>query len=140
MNLQPTRLVASEFARTTYTMELPKGHTLEDALKPEYWVHVAMQLKLGDHIEILAHDMSFYAEAIVIGLTSKAAKLHCYLQSDVTANTEDMVEDDDFDVKFRGRAKWSVVRKSDNAVIKEHLDSKEDAYRELSDHKKALAA
>jgi len=69
--IRPSNFMPSEFAYGRYSAKLPLGHTVEDALKPEYWVHMAGELSAdplsgrmdmsGSIIELRSENHDFYA-------------------------------------------------------------------------------
>lgn len=73
--LKPQAFSGAEFAYATFSATLPVGWTVEDALKPEFWVHVAHKLaknpisnepdRSGAIIELRTVDHAFYAQLYV---------------------------------------------------------------------------
>ena len=73
--LKATALAGSEYAYATFSATLPVSWTVEDALKPEFWVNVAHKLaknpltndpdRSGAIIELRTADHAFYARLYV---------------------------------------------------------------------------
>ncbi len=129
--LNPTRLQRAEHYFTLYGVALQGSDTLEDALKPEYWAHVASKLRRGDMIRLMPEDDSFYAEALVLatGIGFAKVELIHHLQLDESEIIED--EDGPVYVKWGGpHAKWRIIRRSDGHVLKEGIPDKAAALRE----------
>jgi hypothetical protein len=140
MNHQPTSLKPAEYGRTVYSHAVEKGNDYEkDVLKPAYWAHVANKLKAGDRIEVLGPEGGYFAELYVANVLSQAVVVIELVKVQLEAGAPE-IDDDDFEVKFRGPQKWSIVRKADSKVIQEMIQTRADANRELADYKKVLAA
>lgn len=125
-----TDLKESEFVRPFYCATVPFGTQPNDLLSPEYWAHVANQLKPWARIEARAVDGTWFAEYVVLDVGRTWAKLHMLNQHNLTTPDVALSQANamsPYEVKWRGPiAKWSVVRKSDSAVQTEGM-SKEEA-------------
>ena len=123
MKILQRQIQQAEFARTVWVVKPEPGVTLEQLLQPESWAHVAKSLKPGDLIDVLSADNEWYAELFVRSADSnevKVAVLKHYTFGDAKA-----VVDGEVEVKHRGEAKkWSVLRKSDRAVLVEGLETR----------------
>lgn len=140
MNHQPTSLRPAEYSRTVYSHAVEKGNDYEkDVLRPAYWAHVANKLKPGDRIEVLGPEGAYFAELYVVNTLAQAAVVVELARVQLDSGAAH-VEDDEFEVKFRGPQKWSIVRRADSKVIQEMIPTRGDANRELEDYKKALMA
>jgi hypothetical protein len=116
-------------------------NTAVDLLKPEYWVHVQRYMRRGDRLEILAEDLSWYAEAVVLDTGAYGARIAFTVDPVHLANESKVEVSDEFEVKWAGmHAKWRVLRASDRTVLVENLATKDDALRWIVNHRKVLAA
>jgi hypothetical protein len=62
--IQP-QLREAEFKRTIWTATPQAGTTQDEITKPEFWVHVAGKLKIGDRIEVSPESGEWLADVIV---------------------------------------------------------------------------
>ena len=116
----------------------PAQLSFDDLLDPETWDSVSDKFQVreekhqGQVVEILTETHEWYAEIIIFRLRNGnlAIKKLSYHPFD-TLEKESMISADNFNVDFRGKKKWSIVRKADGKVIDELIDSKEKAYEML---------
>lgn len=137
--LTSSRLQRAEHYFAAYAVVLPDGVSLEDAMKPAYWAHVAEKLRQHDTIRIIPEAGAYFAEILVLsagrGYANVALLRHIPLDDEAMAGDQG---NDLVDVKWRGpHSKWSLVRKSDGAVLKDGLVEKVDAIREAAGYKLA---
>lgn len=113
----------------------------EEMLDPMYWVHVARNMKIGDRIEAVAETREWFAEAIVLDVGSWGAKISFIHGPVKLTNDAEIAAPDEYDIKWAGpTAKFRVIRKSDNKVLKEGNETKEAAAQWVKGHKMAMAA
>lgn len=128
--LNPTRLQRAEHYFSIYAVVLPEGTSLDDAMKPEYWVHVANRLRQHDTIRIIPEDGGYFAEALVTAAGHGFAKVKLLRYESLEEDGAEPAETDPSYVKWGGpHSKWRVIRRSDGQVLKEGL-TKPDALRE----------
>ena len=135
-----TRMDPSEYKRTLYTVTAYENTEPTDLLNPEYWAHVASDLRAWDKIEARADNGSWYAEFIVLDCSRNWARVHLLTKHDLTTKDVSLSQAsrDQYEVMHRGpERKWSVVRKSDRAVLKDELSAEAEAYTWLAQHIKA---
>lgn len=125
------RIRPAEYDRTIFAVVPELGTSLDAMLAPEYWAHVAKNLKPGSRIEVTAEDGSWFAELYVRRASANAALVvvlrHYEFTNGKAAQPEAASEHADFTVKFRGGAGWSVVRNSDKAIMFENGKTREQA-------------
>lgn len=126
MKLLANRLKDADFIRTVWHATPEPGITLEEMMKPEWWTHVARMLKKGDHIEVTSEDGEWFAELLVRSTTDKGVCVFA-LRSVVFSEDKPAAADAIFEVKHRGGAGWSVVRRSDKVVVYEKGATRADA-------------
>jgi hypothetical protein len=115
------------------------GTTLDDLLKPEFFCHVAKQLRTFSKIRVLPDDASWYAELIVrsAGTNWARCSLFKFVEFDAVQPEAQAVEY--AKVGWGGPSqKHRVVRISDGAVLSKDHESSEIAQAWLKDHLKAL--
>ena len=136
------RFKPSEYMRVVY-YAIPEANTpISDLKKPEYWAHIAQQLKASDRIEVEAEDGAYFVELLVrdVGRTwAKVTVLRELMLDDTGAPMPDELKE--YDVIYKGKmTKWSVIRLKDRSAVYEGGNTKQDAMAWLTDHLKALAA
>lgn len=112
---------------------------LEHLLRPEYWANIK-QLRTNAHIYVDAEDGSWWAELKVIKVAQGYAKVHLLRHIELAAASADPSVPDGYEIQFRGQiVKHRVVRLKDGHVLKQGLDSEDDARQWLRDYKRMLA-
>lgn len=138
--LSVPRFAMAEQKRMVYTAFVEEGTKLDDVLKSDFWAHVAAKLSPMDEIIVLPDDMSFRAVLMVLDKGTAWAKVALIHNVEIGKVETTSPANPDYEVKLRGPHKWSIVRKSDNQVIRENIATREDANIALAEHLKALAA
>lgn len=144
-NKLPEFITPSKFRETTqvnrhWTATPSVDTPFEDLLRPDYWAHVAANILPGDRIDVLAEDMSYFAELLVVDASRQWVKVKLLRKTELSSEESQPIEaDDEHEVKWRGNRRWSVVRKADGAILQEELSSKSAAYAWLSEHQKKVA-
>lgn len=121
MKLLDNQMRQAEFDRNIYSLRPEHGTTLADVCTQEFWVHVAKRLKAGDRIEVMPVDGSWFAELYVRSANDKEVSVFVLRHVDFMAG-EAPVESDLYEVKFAGRAKWRVLRRSDKEIMIDGLE------------------
>lgn len=139
---QPTQLHLSTYYSTEYRIHVHPADTPEDVLDPKWYAHVARRLRPGDTIVFVAEDMSWVMRALVRHVGAHEVFLGVIEHKNFdAAPADDMTAPEGFEVKWRGPArKYSVVRLSDGAILKDEFPSKEQAIAYMKNKQKALAA
>lgn len=144
--LNPGEHAYAEFARQVHRVTPVEGTKLEELREPEYWSHVAGKMHQHDRIEVLPQGGAFFAELLVISCSKVHVKVavlnYVGLSAPAKAKEKEApTADEVFDLQFKGpQRKWSIIRKSDKAVVKENFESKDDAAAWLSSNKANLLA
>lgn len=139
--LMPDRMGHAEDKRHDWVVDLPMNVSLEQAMEPSYWAHVAELMDPMDHIELRAEDGSYVAYLIVSMCERNYARV--VLDRKVALQQEKEVPIDSIKhrVEWKGPSmRWCVIRNSDNQVLRQEERSKEDAARWLSEHERTLRA
>lgn len=140
VSISANNMQLSEFKRQDWICDADYGHTIEDALKPEYWAHVASQLRPWDHIELRAEDGSWMAEFMVLFCERTYAKVHLKQKYMLTTQDVSLTQAAAFDIAWSGPAKkFRVIRKSDKAVLKDGFATQTDASVWVSQNEMNLA-
>lgn len=115
------------------------GTPFEHLLRPEYWASIK-QLRTNAHIYVDAEDGSYWAELKVLKIGQGYAKVMKLRHVELTAAGPDPTVPDGYEIQFRGPiTKHRVIRLKDGHVLKQGLDTEDDARMWLRDHKKLLA-
>lgn len=140
--MKPLKLQPVEHHVVCYHHKPEPGVTIADVLKPDYWTHVAPQLRIGYRVEVMAEDGAWWAMLLVRAVGQHEAVLQA-LQH-VTLGAEAPTVDLDgsaYEVKWAGpSAQFRIVRKSDSEVIKDKFPIREAAEEWLAKHLLNMAA
>ena len=121
--LGAVRIEPAEYRRTVYIATAHENTIPEDLLDPAYWAQVSATLKPWDRIDVRANDGTWYAEYLVLDAGRTYAKVqmlssHALTTGDVAMSQ--LTAMSPYEVVYRGpHDMWSVIRKSDRAVVHE---------------------
>lgn len=132
--IQP-QLREAEFKRTIWTATPQAGTVKDEIIKPEFWVHVANKLKIGDRVEVSPESGEWLAEVIVRATGDGGPAVHIlHFHSFAAA---ELPSGSDYEVKYAGAsAKWRVIRKADRHVLVDGLQTREAAENWLANNSK----
>lgn len=140
--LEATRFKGAEYVRVIHHAAPFDNTEPEDLLTPDYWAHVADQFKPFDRVEALANNGAWWAEYIVVACGRAYAQLRMLRKVDldpVSINKALQSALHAYEVRHRGpHDMWSVIRRSDNAVVHEGEQTESGANNWLVNHLKAL--
>lgn len=144
MSLQITqnRFKQAEFVRVVFAVTPEHGAKPEDLLVPDYWMHVARDLKPGAVIEACPESREWFAQFFVLACGPNWAKLALLFKVDFEAGAADPEAGEaKHKIEYKGSIKqWCVIRLSDSQVIKDELPTKEEARKVLQNYEKVLLA
>jgi len=131
----------AEFKRVEYRVEVDASVSAEDLLAPECWAHVAKDkgAKLGAIIEVIPRNGEWYLRLMVRGKTETGLRVAILQYTEFKTASAPASTESEFEIKFRGRAGWSAVRKSDKSVVFEGGTAREDAEKYVTEQETALA-
>jgi len=132
---KPTNIEESTYARTIWQVKPEIMVTVKDMLEPDFWAHVAKQLRAGDRIEAIPSDRHYFAEFFVLAASTNWAKLVLLREVTIIKNNDKTVTDG-FTVAFAGAHKWRVTR-GDEILSKDH-DDKASASKWLAENMQDL--
>jgi hypothetical protein len=153
MNDPKRRMSARNFGISTFkfnrwSAELTEDQSLEDALKPEFWVDLASQVMghdaanpkgRGDIIEVRKLDTGLYAELIVTEVNKGFLKVR--LQHKDQPAIAEVSEGSPLTTKWNvGKRMHDVIRKADGQVLAAGFQSKDKAIEWIDDHLRKMAA
>lgn len=126
--LQPERMQHAEYWRQDWVVNAEVGTTVQDVLDPQYWCHMASQIKPYDRVEVRLETGEWILELVVLSVDRTWAKVHVLHHHDLSQVTDEAPGPAKTKVQWRGaHHKHSVVRLSDNTVLETGFANKEDA-------------
>jgi hypothetical protein len=145
MALTPSKLEQAEFSRVLFSVTPELGTTIKEVLDPTYWRHVAGKLRPRCRIEVLAEDLSYYAELLVLSCDKTWANVallsHVVLIAEEAKKSDKKEgEDDPFSTELhyvdyvQGASKGRVILKEGNKVVKDGFNSKKLAAEWMRAH------
>lgn len=137
-NLQvpPSRMSERQFANLDHVVTIESNWTLNDVVKPIFWGSTWQKLKKYDKVSVRVDDDSWYAEVMVTQVGPGYAFVRVMTFVDFNQEAAPAPDGDEFDVRERGQhLKWCVIRKADNAVLKEKCGSKREAEDWLTEYR-----
>lgn len=149
VQLTPGRenLAPLDYASTRYDARIPVGVSKDDILRPEFWAHHAKDLRPFDEIRARAVDGSWVSYLMVLDCSRTWARVMQMSHFNLTTSDVSLTQSSEnevaamvaaHEVRYRGAAKFSVIRKSDEALIKEGIASKIEAQAWLEDHARKM--
>ena len=131
--LQVNRINLQESVRNYWVATVEPHITRDDLLVPTFWANIAHAFKQFDRIEVRQDDGKFFAEYLVLQQDKTAAYLKELTWYDLSKKVE--VKNPDYMYKYRGpHAKHSIIRVKDGSVLIEHLETKAEAERWLTEY------
>jgi hypothetical protein len=135
-------LKQADTVRNVYQVTAVAGTKPEDVLDPGYWKHVARVMRLGDKIEVLAADGSWYAELRVMEVGRKesfGARVAFTLPPVVLTNDHALPALHDYEAKPFGSS-WQVYKVGSNDPVKTDLPDQLAANKWIASQRRALVA
>lgn len=141
--LDAARFKGAEFQRAQWVVTAHAHNQPEDLLRPDYWAHVAARLGPWHHIEARANDGSWYAEYLVLEAGRAWARvhmLHSWRLTTADVALSQAARMSPYEIVFRGPdGLWSVVRKSDRAIVHQNEQTEGGALDWVNERLKADA-
>ena len=117
----------SDYAYADFAVTLPVGWTLDDAMKPEFWVQVCHKLqreavtnepdKAGAIIRVRTRDHAFYAELYVRAVQERGL-LVSVLREPMYFGPREVPDTSQFEARWNvGKRGFDVIRKSDREIV-----------------------
>lgn len=130
----------AEYDRQIWVVTPEEGTTPADVMRPDFWTHVAEQLKPWHRLEVRGFDGSWMVDLVVLAAGPLWAKVEVIggpwdFAKISTASKVPVPETNEFEVKWRGPSlRWCVMRTSDRKPVKEELATKDEAALWLAKH------
>lgn len=134
--LLPPQIGLAEHQRQELIVKPEPGTAIEEMQRPEYWAHVARQLRMHDRIEVRPADGTWWAELLVLVVEPFAVRVHVLRHEHfgVAATMDEIEVAAGYTVKHRGWEKWCVTRNSDSSLLHKRAESREAAVVWLRGH------
>lgn len=134
--LAPGRRSLFAHRNNIHNVTAEEGTPLEAVLSPQYFAHIAPMLRMYDEIRVTTDEGAYYARLLVLAVGQTWAKVKMLEHVDLTEQAEVAADPmNPYFLKFRGPVlKWSMLRRVDNAVIKEGMETKGEAERYMTDY------
>jgi len=135
-------LKLAETVRNQYQITAAENTKPDDLTDPLYWRHVARNMRIGDRIEVIAADASWYAELRVMEVgksESFGARVAFTMQPVELKNEHALPALNDYEARPYG-AGWRVFKAGSNDPIKTDLPDKLSADKWIASQRRALAA
>lgn len=143
--IDPARFSLTEQKNNDWTMVVEESTTVENLLNPAFFANIASQLRPYDRIRVSIDTDEWYADLLVVQCGRNWARVAVLRHLDFTSSDEqasEAVSEDrlsEYKIQYRGpHLKFSVIRKSDNQVLKESMPSKAEAEFWLTNHLKTI--
>lgn len=135
--LPATHLQLAQYVTQTYFTFIPVGHSPEDLLDPNYWMHWAKKLRPNYFIRVRAEDGSFDGELLVIQASDTWAKCVWFVFNE-RAESEQATADqtplrDHYKLEANAKG-WRVIHKPTGKVLAKDLPQRVDAEKALDLH------
>lgn len=114
--------------RVVYSVQAPAGSSVEDIVKPEFWINIAPKLRPCDQLEVIPEDMAYFARLMVVDVNSLGVyvKVLDFVEIDTNVPSEAELS---YEVKWAGPVdKFRVMRTSNNEVIERGFATKAEAH------------
>jgi len=139
VQVSPERFKLAEYDRNNWIINCEEGHTIRDCLEPGYWAHIAQQLNPYDHIEARAEDGAWVCEFIVLACDRSWAKVQLLWECQL-ASTEMPKGVLRHEAAWKGpQRKWVAIRLSDRQMLKEGMNSRQEALDWIRQHEQAIS-
>lgn len=137
--LMPEFFGNAEHKQNNWVADLPMKVSLEDALEPSYWAHVAEQMQPLDEIKLRAEDGSWVAYLIVTMCGRNYARVALDRKIELGEKLAAPVTSIKHRVEWKGpKNKWCVIRIADSKMVREGEPSELSAANWLQDHERTV--
>lgn len=137
--LRPSQIQLAQHAYRMHAAIITVGIRAADILKnAKFWSLCGRDLKYGDEIRTLSEDGSYMAKFFVNFADGNNISVVLLSETDLEVN--DIKVAAEYEIKLCGPKKFCIQRVADGSIVKEGIDTKLAAERELADYTRALRA
>jgi hypothetical protein len=139
MKLNPGRLKDASFTRNVFAICVEPTVSIGDVIKPDFWSHVAAKLHPSDRVEVTTEDGKWFAELYVVACDKTWAQVTLLRKHDLVKEKKEPTNPE-FKHVWRGaNHKHSILRVSDDTVLKDGFDTKQLAVDYLNKHLETIS-
>lgn len=139
VTIHPQRMKLAEYDRQDWTVTAELGHTIEDVQQPDYWAHMAEQMKPYDHVEVRVDDGAWVAYLLVTACGKNWARVQLLSKYDLVEDSNVPTSSAKHKVEWKGpHFKFCVVRISDGEKVKEQCTSRAEATTWMTEHERTV--
>lgn len=132
-------LKEESFEGRKHVVYVPADITLDDMLLPETWANVANEMTPFDSVLLLWEDATREALLRVLDVSRTEARLGVIYALDEYGSSGAAVSDTpNYKVKYMGKARWCVIRLSDNEIVSRNHASRDFAETEMFNQLKMM--
>jgi hypothetical protein len=133
MELYTKHLQLAESARNKCRLVVLSGMSIADLVKPSAWVHMSTSSMIdkGTIVEVLADDMSWYAELLVRSVERGVSVTVAVINGPVVFGANEKIPDG-VTIEHRSRSGWCVIKSG--KTINSGNDTKESAIAWATSH------
>jgi len=139
-------VLTKDFGQASHRIKMfdavvPVGTKPEELTDPKLWGNVARNFDIGCEIRVLCEDYSYRAQLLCTYVQGSELRLTMiqFNSLDIVSYDE-IISSEEYMIKQRGISKWCIIKKSTGEVIQEKIATQAEAYKQLEDYKRALAA
>lgn len=139
--LTPGRLRPAEACWRTHGVLVEAGTARTAILEPGFWGNVVQRLRPLDRIEVIDEQGRWLAVLLVRAVGQSEAVVAPLWSVDFDEAALPKEKAPEFEAKWIGhRSRWAVLRSIDKSIVREGMQSREEAEEYIRSHVKALAA
>lgn len=131
-----SRMKLAEFELAQYRATAEEGCSIETALKPEYWAHVADKFRIGDEVVISAEDGSWRLHLLVADTDVQSARMRELQRWEWSADDiKPAAGGMEYEAVWKGpHDKWCIKRLHDDVIVQKQITDKAEAARIAADY------
>lgn len=135
----PNRVQMAEHGRNVWLVTAESSEHPQDFLKPEFYAHVAKDMRPFDHVEVRTDDGLYWALLLVLTADKTWAKVEPLIEKRLQPVNHEQAVDTGYVVEFKGpNRKWSVIRKMDKSAVSEGHADRPSAEAWLGQHLRTI--
>jgi hypothetical protein len=140
-HINAPRIKQAEYVRNHWQANIEVEHKADDLLDPNYWSHVAMQMKARDEITAWSDDGSWYARFIVLDASRGWVKVHRIDFHELESKSDEKTTVEGYSVVWKGpHHKYVVLHEGNAEPLRIGFPTKTAGVRWVQDHVKSMAA
>lgn len=139
VKLNEANLRQAEYIRTVYHVKVEPNVTVDDIVKPIFWTHCAGSLRIGDRVEIMPQDSSWFAEFMVMSVGNNWARVAMLRFTKFDSEAPSGAALEEYAIRWGSpTTKNRVIRMKDKSVVRDGFDTREQAQAFIDEIQKAV--